>query len=160
MDLNANRDAIAAVAGVRSRGDRRRALPARLLDRRPEFAAQPLARHSEEIAAGLARGHPQIAVGWSRVIQALVLAVDQDRSGRIGLEQHPLREVASADRLRRRRARPAWPKRSRGTSRADWKIDFARPAAADLPIDPLRLGDRLPPAAPPVPRPRGRADPK
>ena len=63
MDLNANRDAIAAVAGVRSRGDRRRALPARLLDRRPEFAAQPLARHGEQIAAGLARGHPQIAVG-------------------------------------------------------------------------------------------------
>ena len=63
-----------------------------------------------------------------------MLAVDQDRSGRIGLEQHPLREVASADRLRRRRARPAWPKRSRGPSRADWKIDFARPAAADLPI--------------------------
>ena len=81
-----------------------RVLPARLLDRRPEFVAQPLARHGEQIAAGLARGHLQIAVGRSRVIQALVLAVDQDRSGRIGLEQHPLREVASADALRRRRA--------------------------------------------------------
>ena len=122
-----------------------RVLPARLLDRRPELVAQPLARHGEQIAAGLARGHPQIAVGRSRVIEALVLAVDQDRSGRIGLEQQPLREVASADALRRRRARPAWPKRSRAPSRADRKIDFAGPAAADLPIDPLRLGDRLEP---------------
>ena len=76
---------------------------ARLLDRRPELVAQPLARHGEQIAAGLARGHPQIAVGRPEVIEALVLAIDQDRSRRIGIEQQPLREVASADALQRRR---------------------------------------------------------
>ena len=96
LDRDADRDRIAAVAHLRAGDGRARVLPARLLDRRPELVAQPLARHGEQVAAGLARGHPQIAVGRSRVIEALVLAIDQDRSRRIGLEQQPLREVAGA----------------------------------------------------------------
>src|ERR1700758_1562826 len=97
MDFDANRDSIAAEARLRARGDRKRVLPARLLDRRPELVAQPLARHGEQVAAGLARGHPQIAIGRSREIEALIPTVDHDRSRRIALEQQPLREVASAD---------------------------------------------------------------
>ncbi len=44
-----------------------------------------------------------------------------------------------------RGVRPSRPNRARASRRADRKIDFVGPAAADLPIDPLRLGDRLEP---------------
>src|SRR5690242_12295891 len=87
MDFDANRDGAAAVAHLRACSDRRCMFPARLLYRCPELVAQALAGHGEQLAAGLARGHPQIAVGRPRVIEAFGLAVDQDRSGRISLEQ-------------------------------------------------------------------------
>ena len=146
MDFDANRDGAAAVAHLRACSDRRCMFPAHLLYRCPELVAQALAGHGEQLAAGLARGHPQIAVGRPRVIEAFVLAVDQDRSGRISLEQQPVREVANTDAVRRRRARPTRPKRLCAPSRADRKIDFPGPAVADLPIDSLRLGDWLEPA--------------
>ena len=145
MDFDANRDGTAAVAHLCACSDRQCMFPARLLYRCPELVAQTLAGHGEQLAAGLARSHPQIAVGRPRVIEAFVLAVDQDRSGRIGLEQQPVREVANTDAVRRRRARPTRPKRLCAPSRADRKIDFSRPTAANLPIDPLLLGDRFEP---------------
>src|ERR1700745_2098759 len=85
MDSCAHRNRTAAITRLRACGYRVCVLPARLLDCRPELVAQALARHGEKIAAGLARSYPQIAVGRPRVIEALVLAVDQDRSRRIGL---------------------------------------------------------------------------
>src|SRR5207248_5544267 len=109
MDFDANRDGTAAVARLRACSDRQCMFPARLLYRCPELVAQTLAGHGEQLAAGLARGHPQIAVGRPRVIEALVIAVDQDRSGRIAIEQQLLREVARAEALRRGRARPSRP---------------------------------------------------
>ena len=84
-----HRERTAAVAHLRAGDDDARPLPARLLDRRPELVAQALARHGEQVAAGLARGHLQIAVGRPQVVETLVLAIDQDRGRRVGLEQQP-----------------------------------------------------------------------
>src|SRR5437868_8189243 len=109
MNLDADRDSTAGVARLGARGDRVRVVPAGLAERRSELVAQALARHGKQVATGLARGHPQIAVGRSREIEALVLSVDQDRSGRIALEQQTLREVARAKALRRGRARLSRP---------------------------------------------------
>ena len=113
------------------------------------IAARSLLRRPSRTMASRSRlgspgGHPQIAVGRPRVIETLILAIDQDRGRRIGLDSSRLRQIASADAPRGCRVRGSRPIAARARRRrADRKIDFAGPAAADLPVDPLRLGDRL-----------------
>ena len=73
--------------------DDARVLLAGPLDRRSELGAQVLAGHGEQIMGGVARRHAQIAVGRSQGVEALVLAVDQDRGRSIGLEHQPPAKV-------------------------------------------------------------------
>ena len=107
------------VEGVPSR--RRRATPrattivfsARLLDGgRAAWCAGRAGAMASRSWVGWPGAHAQIAVGRAQRIQALVLAVDQDRGGRIGLEHQPAAQFGERGLARRRRRVALRPRRT------------------------------------------------
>ena len=143
---DADPDGVAVPAQLRSADHDRRMLLVGLADCRPQLCAQPVARRGEEIPAGLAGGHLQIAVDRPEIIEALVPGVGQDRGRRMGVEQRLSGEVGGLG------ARRGGPRRARGRMRRspalaghDGELDFARPAAAEMPKNPLLFGDRFEP---------------
>ena len=140
----------------------RAALLARLLDRRSAvWCAGPRAPWPAGPGSASPASDLQIAVRRPEVIETLVLAVDQHRGRRIGLEQHPLGEIAeSGAGAAPACASAAGGRDARPRRRPMRKVDFARPAAADVPIDPLlswrsaRSGRRASPTVSALPRKR------
>ncbi len=102
-----------------------------------------LTRHGEQIVRGVSRRHAQIAVCRSQGIEALVLAVDQHRRRRIGLHHQPPAKLGESGLARGRLALPRARGDSHAVTAAHGKAEFSRPAATDVPIEPLRLGDHL-----------------
>ena len=85
----------------------------------------------------------KIAIGRSQGIQTFVLAVDQHRRRRISLHHQPPAEFGEGGLARGRMALARARAGSRAVAGAQRKAEFARPAAADVPVDPLRLGDHF-----------------
>ena len=105
----------------------------------------PVARHGEQIVDRVSRRDPQIAVRRPHEMQAFILAIDQYRR-----RAHRLHHQALA-KLRQGRWR-AWilgpvPRAARSdgspSMAAPGRPSSTGPAAADMAIKPLRLGDQL-----------------
>src|SRR6185437_2412251 len=150
LGRNADRHGVAVVAYLRAGNDGAGALLARPVDRRAELIPQTVARHRHQVATRLPGNQPQIAIRCSQVIEAFVAPVDQHRSRRIGLNHLPLGDLAKSQALRCPLLQSRQPERP--PRRGDREIDLAGPDAADMPINTLRLGDRLEPIVEPAHR--------
>ena len=80
----------AVAAAVRDGHNNARVVLTGALQRRPDPGAHVWTHHGEQIMGGKPRRHAQIAFGRPQEVQALVLAVDQYRRRRIGLDHQTL----------------------------------------------------------------------
>src|SRR6202522_1655950 len=101
------------------------------------------AHHGEKIVARIACRDAQIALRWSQGIKPLPRGVDEHRGGRIALDDEAAATLGECDLSRGRLALWQACQRPRAIGGSEQKAWLARPAAPDVPIEPLRLGDNF-----------------
>jgi len=119
----------------------------RLLDGGIELAAQPRPGHGEQIERRDARRYAQIAVGRSQRKETLIAAVDEDGGRGVALQHQPAPEFGQRHLARWRAGRIRWLAGPDGIAAAHGKSYVARPATADMPVEPRLFGDDLEPSA-------------
>src|SRR6185437_10558246 len=99
--------------------------------------------HGEQIARGMASRHTKVAIGWSQIVETFMFAVDQHCSRRIIFHHKPPAELGECGLARWRRVLPGARGHAQAVADAQREAEFARSAAADVPVDSLGLGDRF-----------------
>ncbi len=113
------------------------------LDRRADLDPHSVAHHRKQIGRRMSRGDPQVAVSRTQGIEAFALAVDQDRSRRIVLQNRLSAEFGQRGLARGNRAGQRPSGLTKAFAGVHGKAALSRPAGGAMPIDARGLGDHF-----------------